>query len=180
VIASCDHPQNEALRNMPNSSHLEIEKDLDFQYRSWRFQRIGWIIMALIICAGLAGFFGHHPFTKKTEETANKILSVEYTPYTRYESQDNLRVRLTSDTPNLNIIRLWFDEAYLDSLTVVAVSPLPIRGESRKGQRAFVFQSDGRPFTATFSVHLHKLGVVQGSIGIDTGEVLPITHFVWP
>lgn len=166
---------------MANGSDLEIEKDLNFQYRTWRIQRIGWIVMALIICAGLAGLFGHHPFTKKTKETANKELSVEYTPYTRYESQDDLRVRFTSDPSHLTqIIRLWFDEAYLDSLNVVAVSPLPLRGESRKGQRAFVFQSDGRPFTATFSVQLHKFGVVQGSIATDTGEVLPITHFVWP
>jgi uncharacterized membrane protein YcaP (DUF421 family) len=29
---------------MRNSSELAIEKDLDFQYRSWHVQRIGWLV----------------------------------------------------------------------------------------------------------------------------------------
>ena len=44
---------------------------------------------------------------------------------------------------------LWFDVEYLDSFTVVAVSPQPVRGKARGGERAFVFETDGAPFSAT-------------------------------
>lgn len=160
---------------------LEIERNLEFQYSTWRIQRIGWVCIGLTLCSGLMGLFGHHPLAITTEETADSRLSIEYSRYTRYESHADIRVKLTAqDNDSIQIIRLWFDDAYLDALTIVAVSPVPLWGESRNGQRAFVFQSEAQQFTATFRVQPQTSGIVRGTIRADNGDVLPITHFVWP
>lgn len=37
---------------------LEISQDLEFQKRSWTIQRVGWVVIALLILAGLLGVFG--------------------------------------------------------------------------------------------------------------------------
>jgi hypothetical protein len=37
---------------------VEINQDLDFQRRCWTVQRIGWIVMAVLVLSALLGVFG--------------------------------------------------------------------------------------------------------------------------
>ena len=78
------------------------------------------------------------------------------------------------------VVRLWLDQDYLDAFKVTAVSPIPVRGEARDGGRAFVFQTDGSRFTAVLSGQFQAIGMVHGSVKVDEGEPLAMTHFVWP
>ena len=57
---------------------MDIEQDLSFQHREWRRERIGWVVIGLILLAGLLGLFGHHPFARATSQTAKGQLTVEY------------------------------------------------------------------------------------------------------
>ena len=172
------------MKGMPKDSslekRLELEQDLKLQDRHWRVERVGWVLIALIMCAGLLGLFGHHPFTRAVAHTSDGQLLLEYDQYARYESNGDFRVTLTPDLNGRGVIRIWFDDAYLDSLNVLAVSPMPIRGETREGKRAFVFQMDGDRFTAIFSVHFKQIGLVHGRVNADEGQTVVLSHFVWP
>lgn len=159
---------------------FQVEQDLRFQYREWRGERIGWVIIALLIGAALGGFFGHHPLARVTGQSSDGRLSVLYDRYARYEANAELIVTLEPDADGAQIVRLWFDPHYLDSLKVLAVSPVPLRGEAREGGRAFVFQTDGGRFTATLSVQFDTIGLVHGSVWADEGKSLSVTHMVWP
>ena len=37
---------------------LQLEQDLVLQQRTWRVQRIGWVVLALIVLCGTLGLFG--------------------------------------------------------------------------------------------------------------------------
>lgn len=159
---------------------LEIPQELTFQYRHWRRERIGWVLIAVVLAAGLLGIFGHHPLARATTQSKDGMFTIEYDRYARYESNAELALMVEPDKQGDGIIRLWFDVDYLDSLKVVGVSPLPLRGDAREGGRDFVFQSDGHPLTALLSIQFQRVGIVRGRVRINEGEILPITHFVWP
>ncbi len=159
---------------------FEVEQDLRFQYREWQGERIGWVIIALLIGAALGGFFGHHPLARVTGHTPDGRLFIQYDRYARYEATVDLLVMLEPGKDGSNLVRLWFDPHYLDSLKVVAVSPVPLRGEAREGGRAFVFQTDGSRFTATVSIQFESMGLVHGSVWADDGSPIMVSHVVWP
>jgi hypothetical protein len=162
------------------SNNLEIEQDIAFQYRHWRRERLGWMVMALILIAGLSGIFGHHPLAKATSRTADGQLSIDYDRYARFDSSAEIVVTVRPEGQKDEPTRLWFDAAYLDSLRVLAVSPQPLRGEAREGERAFVFQTNGHPFTAVLAVQFQTVGIVHGHPRVDEQEALLLTHLVWP
>lgn len=159
---------------------LEIPQDVSFQYRHWRRERIGWVLIACIIAAGSCGIFGHHPLARATAQTADSRLTVEYDHYARAESSGELVIVMKPDPRGDGIIRLWFDAKYLNSLQVLAVSPLPLRGEARQGGRDFVFQTDGQPVTAMVSIQFQRVGVVHGRVRLNEGEAVNVAHMVWP
>jgi len=159
---------------------LQLDQDIRFQYRHWRLERLGWVCIALVICAGLLGAFGHHPLARKIEQTPDKRLLVEYDRYARYDSSVEFRVTVEPDQHTAAELRLWFDQEYLDSVKVLGVSPLPIRGEAGDGRRAFVFQKDGSRFTAIFFLQFQRAGIVRGTLRANEEDTLSFHHVVWP
>jgi hypothetical protein len=159
---------------------MDIEQDLSFQHREWRRERIGWVVIGLILLAGLLGLFGHHPFARATSQTAKGQLTVEYDRFARYESTAELMVTVKPQGKGEGKTSLWFDADYLDSINVVAVSPTPVRGEASAAERAFVFQTEGKPFSAIFSIQFRTIGLVHGRVRVNDQEALSLTHMVWP
>src|SRR5215204_3554855 len=97
---------------------LELDQDLAFQHRQWRFERIGWAVMGLVIIASLAGLFGHSPFARAQVQTADHKLTVEYDRFARYESDAEIKVLVEIDGGEERVFRLWIDDEYLDTLKV--------------------------------------------------------------
>jgi hypothetical protein len=159
---------------------FEIQQDLPFQYRHWRRERIGWVALACIVAAGLLGIFGHHPLARTTNQTANRTMAIQYDRFARYESSAEIVVEVKPEKQGDGIIRLWFDTGYLDSIKVLSISPLPLRGETRDGGRDLIVQTDGTPLTIRLCFEFQEIGLVRGRVRVNEGEVLPVTHFVWP
>ncbi len=159
---------------------LDIQDDLPFQFRHWKWQRVGWWGIACVLSAGLLGLFGHHPFSRTTAQTEDGMLVVTYDRFGRAASEAEIFLAVTSTTHDEGTCRVWFDADYLDAVRVVSVSPLPVRGEARQGGREFVIQTDGSRATVLLSVQFHTFGMIRGQVRIDDDHAVTITHVVWP
>lgn len=159
---------------------LEIQDDLQFQYRHWKRQRMGWWVIACLLAAGLLGLFGHHPFSRTTTQTENGRLLLTYDRFGRVASDAELALTVTPAKREEGTFRVWFDSDYLGAVRVLSVSPLPLRGEAREGGRDFVIQTDGGRSTVLFAVQFHTFGIIRGWVRINDGDAVPITHVVWP
>ncbi len=158
---------------------LELDQDLAFQHRQWRVERICWLIIALLLVAALMGLFGRQPLARVSDHTSDRRLSIHYDRYVR--SENNVEFLLTVEPQDgAGIVRLWFDPEYLDAVKIVAVSPVPLRGEARDGGRALVFHTDGSRFTASLSVQFESAGFLHGRMWVDEGPPLTLSHLVWP
>ena len=159
---------------------LELEQDLAFQYRQWQLERIGWAVMGLTIVAGLAGLFGHSPFTRAEVQSGDQKLTIQYDRFARYESNAEIKVSVEIDGAEEQVFRLWLDDDYLDTLKVLEIEPVPVRGEAREGSHAFVFKGHPDRTTVKLLVQFQSFGLITGTIKKDDGAQALLKHFVWP
>jgi hypothetical protein len=50
-------------RPVDQATSLQIEEDMPLQERTWRFQRVGWAAMGLLLVSALAGLFANGPLS---------------------------------------------------------------------------------------------------------------------
>lgn len=159
---------------------LQIQEDLAFQYRHWKRERAGWLVIACILAAGFLGLFGHHPLSRTTTQTENGGVVMTYDRFGRASTDAEVILTVTPKKQEEGTLRIWFNADYLDAVRVVSVSPLPLRCEARQGGRDFVMQTDGGPSRVLLSIQFQTFGVIEGRIRINEGDAIPITHYVWP
>mgnify|MGYP003421545671 FL=1 len=157
--------------------NIHIERDLPFQYRQWRLERIGQVLIGCCILAALLGLFGHHPLASVTQRTADGGFSIRFA---RVESTSAVRLTLHPRKSGNGVVRVWLDQEYLDALQLTSISPVPLRAEAHDGGRTFVLQTDGSRFTVTLSIQFQAVGTAHGSVKVDDDEALAVTQFVWP
>jgi hypothetical protein len=123
--------------------------------------------------------FGHHPLARSKVETPDQKLVIEYDRFARSESNAEIKVSVVG-IEDKGVFFLWLDEEYVDAFNVVDVVPVPLRGESRQGSRAFVFQTQGSRFTIKLLVQFQSFGLVTGGISGNDGNRVFLYHLIWP
>lgn len=163
---------------------LEIDQDLDFQRRSWAVQRVGWLVMAAVIAAGLSGLFGPGLLNRASVVGAGgESPRLEYSRFWRSQSVMTLRVELPPAAGDANgTVRVWLNRRYLEALRVHAVTPPPERVEAGPDRLTYVFAvpAAARPTAVTFDVEPRGFGALDGRLGVGVGPAVEFTQFIHP
>ena len=118
---------------------LDIEQDLDFQQRSWRVQRAGWIAMALVTLLALLGLFGSGPLGNATAGEEGAPLRLEYGRFVRLGAPSHLRVHIGPGTTPNGEAHLWLSRAYLEEIEIQRITPEPDRVEAGPDRLTYIF-----------------------------------------
>lgn len=163
----------------PNRSHRpEIGEDLAFEHHSWRVQRIGWALLAVVIAAGLAGLMGSGPLSNVTARDG-KSLEVEYERFVRHGAQTEIRVRM--DQSRASQARVVITREFLDTSHLQRTLPEPARVQASGANAIFYFDVDANhPLQATFVMEPVELGAHEARIAIDDGSSVSVRQFTYP
>jgi hypothetical protein len=165
------------------TKRLEVDEDMGFQQRSWRWQRIGWALIALIIVAALLGCFGSGLFDKARVGGQSEALALEYNRFGRAKAETStLQVKIKAGTGTDGRVRLWLSREYLESVQIMSLIPQPVGVEAGIDRYTFVFSvSDAsQPSSVTFRLEPERPGMLRGQIGIEGGQSLSFSQFVYP
>jgi hypothetical protein len=165
-------------------SDLQINEDLEFQRRSWVLQRVGWVVMGLVVLAALLGLFGGTGSlggAKAGSEDA--VMSVSYERFLRFMKPTTLQIRLSPEAGTEGEVTVWLDREYLEGMQVQQVTPQPDSAEAGPDRLTYVFKVDdpNGPTAVTFDLlPQQKIGPLKGRAGIDDGEPVNFSQFVYP
>lgn len=161
---------------------LEIDQDMDFQRRAWLVQRIGWVVMALIVLAALLGLFGTGPFSHTTAGAIDGPLRLEYSRFSRYKSPSMLRIHFAPGLVRENQVRLWFSQPYLEALEIEHITPEPSAVEISGDRLIYTFEvaDVGQSNVVTYYAQSDKIGSVMGQIGVVDGPALTFNQLFYP
>ena len=104
---------------------LDLEQDAGAVRRTWRFERIGWGVIAVAIIGGLAGAFGDGPLSSASVVSADRRVGVQFERVVRYNAPSTLEVRLAPDRVGDTIVTVSLDTAYVRAVEVHHFSDQP-------------------------------------------------------
>jgi hypothetical protein len=161
---------------------LEIAQDLDFQKKSWVFQRVGWVLMALFVILALAGLFGPGPLSTTTVGDERAPVRLQYERFVRSRDPTQLTLHIGPNAGQDGEVRVWLDREYLYRVQVRHIIPEPERVEAGADRLTFVFRLAGpnQPTAILFNLEPEDIGQAQGRFGVDQGETLSFIQFVYP
>ncbi|HTK86415.1 MAG TPA: hypothetical protein VL329_01725 [Nitrospiraceae bacterium] len=161
---------------------LDINQDLDFQGRCWAVQRIGWIVMALLVLSALLGLFGRGLFSHTLISDPSIPLSVEYERFGRYQSPLSLRLHVDPFPSGDGKMRLWFSRDFLRDVQIQSIAPPPDRVELSPNGTIYLFglaqPSQGGEVTVHFEAQ--TIGPLRGKVGLTDSPAIAFTQWIYP
>lgn len=161
---------------------LEIQQDLAFQERMWQVQRVGWVIMALLLLAAALGLLGRGWLSRTTLGEAGDLMWIEYDRFAHLKADMTLDVHLNGSAGAGNEARLWLDRSYLERVQIERITPQPDSVEVTGERLTYVFKVSeaGEPVDVTFSLQPTDFGWLEGQVGLPDGPTLDFGQFVYP
>jgi hypothetical protein len=170
---------------MAERSHddvLELKQDLEFERLSWSVERVGWVVIAVVALAALAGLFGPGPLSRTTIGEPGGTLWLEYARFGRLGAPLTLRVHAAPNTGRQTALRLWLSRDYMERVQVEQVTPQPEQVEAGSERLTYTFPlaESSRSTAVTFSLKMDQFGRQRGCIGIVDGPTLCFRQFTYP
>lgn len=159
---------------------LQIDEDLSYQRREWRIQRIAWMVMAAMIAAGLAGFLGDGPASRRVANAPNQAYSLSYNRFVHHGNRTTLEFSISP--LKTDEARLEMNSEYLASIEITRITPEPALSEVGFDFHSFIFKvaEPDKPLNVHFYFEPQAYGSVTGKIRLNKGENLEFDQFIYP
>lgn len=159
---------------------LTDEDNRRFQEATWKAERVGWLVMLVIVVAALAGAFSSGPLSD-VEAAAPGGATVSYQRFNRHMAPSEIRVSLPA-AGGSKTAKLEMSRSLLDAFDIEHIRPAPSRSVATTDGITFEFDAASSPTKAiiTLSLTANRIGIVSGTIGLAGHAPIPITQIVYP
>lgn len=161
---------------------LEINQDLEFQYRAWKRQKTAWRIMVLVLLSALMGLLGDGPLSDAKAGEKNEKMWIEYQRLTRFQSLTKLQINLSQDTGNQGELRINFNRDYMQNSQIQQITPPPYYVETGQKHITYVFRQTQppQPTTLTFYLQPERIGIITAEIQLPEEKPIKFKQLVYP
>ncbi|MET3458090.1 hypothetical protein [Pseudomonas kilonensis] len=161
------------------SRQFPVCEDMAFQHKVWRFERVGWYVLVLLVILTLLGLFSRGPLSSRELHSSDGSLSVEYEAFHRNGSSNAVVIRLKGQ-PNA-VLEVELGGDWLEGFEVQALQPPPLRSAGAGQGMTLWVQADKQ---GQASLHLSLLGEGFGTyhsrIATAGGAVVSFNQFILP
>lgn len=165
-------PAGSAQESSTPAAPAEIHEDLASERRSWKIERAGWWIMAVLVLLGFLGLWGGGPLSKRTISTPDGRLNVTYERFARVNCLVEIKVQSAgrpSAAAQSDSLVLTLPNSYLEKTLVRSVLPQP--SYESAGPEAVRFHFARNPGTrATVVLRLEHLVAGPVTAWIESGR----------
>jgi hypothetical protein len=159
---------------------IAVGEDLEFQRKWWRFEKIIWPILLLVVLIDLLGGLGRGWLSKTQRSTPDHAFIFDYERIERASTPSIMTLHFGSQATRGGHIVVHVSDSVVQRLGAQRVSPQPAVSALGNGGITYVFPSNGSPADAQIELQpsfpgLHQFRIqVEGSTPIEgTIAVLP-------
>ncbi|BBP65162.1 hypothetical protein PHLH5_27030 [Pseudomonas sp. Cab53] len=162
-----------------HSRTFPVREDMAYQLKVWRFERVGWYGLVLLVILTLLGLFSRGPLSSREVRSDDGGLTVEYERFHRNRSTNPLTAHLKG-APNA-VLEVELGGDWLEGFDVEALQPQPLRSAAAGKGMKFWVQADAQgQATLYLSVLSDGLGTYHSRIAIPGGRSVSFEQFVFP
>lgn len=156
-----------------------VREDMAYQLKVWRFERVGWYTLVLLVILTLLGLFSRGPLSSRDIHSSDDRLAVEYELFHRNGSTNPMLLRLKGQPNALLEVELGGD--WLEGFDVQALQPQPTRSASAGQGLKFWVQADARGEASLYlSLLSEGLGTYHSRIALPGGAAVSFDQFIFP
>ena len=148
---------------------------------AWRVERVGWVVMALVLAAALLGLFGDGPLSRAQAGSA-RTLSAEYDRLVRSSAPTQLRLLVHPSVATQGEVRLRIDRTLLEHMELDSILPEPARQVAGPHHAEFVFPIEPGNAPAQIDIRYRPatFGRQRGTVSIAGAHALRIDQYAYP
>lgn len=151
---------------------LEIDEQLHLQEKGWVIQRVGWIIIILVMIAGGLGVFGGGLLSKKSSSSGS--IKAEYERFFRYETE--MKVLIESSN---HISSISFSQQYLKDFRIVRFVPEFDNNNTTENEIRYNFLPGQNRIVTVYLIPKHY-GAIGGTMKVNDNNKFNLNHFIYP
>jgi len=162
-----------------DSRSYPIEEDMPNQRSAWRFERVGWFGLLMLVGLTLAGLFSKGPLSQVEPQSSDGSLKVRYERFSRNGAQDDVIVT-AKGAPNCMLYLVLNGELF-EGLSIEGLNPqpAPLRSKGRDLVIPMLADEDGTA-TLYLTVRSNGVGLLKGRARLLSGSEVAIPKFIYP
>lgn len=170
------------LSEMTRTAELEEPQNLQRHRREVFAERIGWLLVALVLFAALLGLLGPGLLSNRTVASQDESLTVQYCAIERYEAPSELRIDLRPSAVRDGIVSLTLSRSFTDETSLEALTPEPDTIEMQDDRIVCHFRVAGltRDGRIVYRYQHNSFGRLRYTVGLLPSSTIDITQFVLP
>jgi hypothetical protein len=163
------------------SAALERDQRDEVLRREWRFERVGWIALAVVLVAGIAGMFGDGFVADASSRSADGAAVLSYERIIRQDAPTELQLHLAAASVADSVVVVSIAEAYLAAMDVQRVVPEPVLVRASSGRVEYHLRrlDPSRTMRVRFTVRAAAMGARDAVLAVD-GRTLRFRQLVLP
>lgn len=165
---------------LQNPNECPIQEDTRFQHVTWQVERLGWVLMALIVVAAVAGLFGG-PTTRREARDQSGRVQIEYQHFQRH--LDPTALRLKVDAQGQSLFELTIGQQLAQAFEIRSVIPEPIETQAHDGGLLMKFAASSEnkmPAEIVIMAIPNRPGDISGGIGLFGEQPALLDIFIYP
>lgn len=129
------------------AGEIAVGEDLDFQRKWWRFERIVWAILLLVIVADVLGVFGRGWLAKAQDRTPDGALTLHYERVERASTPSIMTLDFGNQAIHDGRVQLYISNSLVKPLGAQRVSPEPLTSTIGDGGITYTFPATAAPMS---------------------------------
>jgi hypothetical protein len=159
---------------------LDINQDLAFQRAEWSVQRLGWLVMTVLVILALVGLTGAGPLATAQVSDPGNALRVEYSRFERVQAATEVQIELAAT--GRDPVELWIANEYLNAVELSFISPNPVETRTGADRQVFAFApiEGATSIVVGLEFRPKAAGMLSATMGIPNGGEVAFRQFVYP
>lgn len=151
-------------RELPEvSNDLTEGFDPEFEKKWWTAEHVSWLVMIIVLIAGLCGFLGRGAWSRRTIDASANGFTIKYERVVRYKTPTLIIVRFHPDAMQGQHLLLRISDTVVQQLGEQLVVPQPTASTVVPGGLLYSFpiNNSGQPQQVSLGLEPATVGPVQ-------------------
>lgn len=163
------------------NNEIAVGEDLKFQRKWWRFERIVWVIFALIVTLDLLGAFGRGYLANSKIRAHDHTMDVKYEHIERFSTPSILKIKFGPAAIHDGKIKLYVSQSFVSELGNRRIIPQPETSQVVPSGIVYTFDAASGAATVAFALQPARPGIFPIALQVmPGGEQLRSKVFVMP